>query len=84
MDPSMHFKKANTELLLPVLLPTPNFTSKLTLSFIPNITEYVSNTSEYPTPGIGGPWMEDICPWVNIYKPVSKDPVLKPWVIFMF
>ena len=33
-----HFKKANTEFWLPVLLPTPNFTSMFTLSFIYNIT----------------------------------------------
>ena len=37
-DPSMHFRKANKEFLLPVLLPTPNFTSKFTPSLIPNIT----------------------------------------------
>ena len=37
-DPSMHFRKANMEFLLPVLLPTPNFTSKFTPSFIHNIT----------------------------------------------
>ena len=37
-DLSMHFRKANTKCLLPVLLPTPNFTSKLTPSYIPNIT----------------------------------------------
>ena len=36
-DPSMHLRKANTEFLLPVLLQTPNFTSKFTPSFIPNI-----------------------------------------------
>ena len=37
-DPSMHFRKANTEFFLPVLLPNPNFSSKFTPSFIPNIT----------------------------------------------
>ena len=37
-DPSMQFRKANMELLLLVLVPTPNFTSKFTPSFIPNIT----------------------------------------------
>ena len=37
-DPSMNFRKANDEFLLPVLLPTPNFTSKFNPSFIPNIT----------------------------------------------
>ena len=38
MNPPMHFKKANSEFFLLVLLPTPNFTSKFTPSFIPNIT----------------------------------------------
>ena len=37
-DPSMHFRKANREFLLPVLLPTPNFTSKFTIGFISNIS----------------------------------------------
>ena len=37
-DPSMHFRKANTKFLLPLLLPTPNFTSKFTPSFISKIT----------------------------------------------
>ena len=37
-DPSMHFRKANTEFVRPVLLPTLNFTSKFTPSLIPNIT----------------------------------------------
>ena len=27
-EPSMHFRKTNTEFLFPVLLPTPNFTSQ--------------------------------------------------------
>ena len=37
-DLSVHFWKAYTEFLLPVLLPTPNFTSKFTICFISNIT----------------------------------------------
>ena len=37
-EPSMYFRKANTKCSLPVLLPTPNFTSKFTPSFIPNIS----------------------------------------------
>ena len=37
-DPSVHFRKANKEFLPPVLLPTPNFNSKFTPSFISNIT----------------------------------------------
>ena len=36
-DPSVHFRKANREFLLPVLLPTNNFTSKFTPSLISNI-----------------------------------------------
>ena len=36
-DLSMHFRKVNTEFLLAALLPTLNFTSKCTPSFIPNI-----------------------------------------------
>ena len=36
-DPSVHFRKANTDFLFLVLLPTPNFTSKFTLSFHSNI-----------------------------------------------
>ena len=37
-DLSMHLRKANTEFFLPVFLLAPNFTSKFTPSFIPNIT----------------------------------------------
>ena len=36
-DPSMHFRKADTEFFLPVLLQTANFTSKFTPSYIPKI-----------------------------------------------
>ena len=33
-DPPRHFRKANTEFVFPVLLLTPNLTSKFTPSFI--------------------------------------------------
>ena len=46
-DPSVHFRKARTEFLLPVLLPTPKFTSKFIPSFISNITINLLQHDEY-------------------------------------
>ena len=45
-NPSMYFRKDYTEFLLPVLLPTPNFTSMCTPSFIPNITINLLHSDE--------------------------------------